>query len=539
MKLKTAYLIVILLVPFVFSCQQNPSPTQIAEEIKPLIEASDLDSSLINLYQSNSYKPLWVKSRSLKNSGADYFTELDEISFDGLVRADYIPQELTDLLDGIKSTRDPILHAQLDVAISRSFLSLASDLNIGRVDPADINIEWKLERKTPTEDYHEMMLALSKGGSVGKNLEQLRPTNALYKELKDLLKTLKDDGVEETPLIPSTEGKIEIGDRHKAIPAIRKKLLLLNDFQETQDENDQVYDDQLYEEVRQFQSRHGLIDDGVIGPDFITAINYSQQDLISKIIVNMERLRWLPDFSGIDKNKVIVNIPDFNLYYMEKGDTVLASKVVVGRDYRQTPVFKSEMTYLVFSPTWTLPETILWEDAIPSIQKDRDYLLKNNMEILDKERNKVNPKTIKWEKLKAEEDFPYLIRQAPGKNNPLGGVKFMFPNDFSIYIHDSPARGLFSQDGRTFSSGCIRMETPSAFALTLLRDDDDWNEEKITEAMEQDEEQTINLKEPLDVWILYLTTWKKNGPVEVREDVYKMDRKLAQALSLPISDGFF
>src|SRR5690606_26322095 len=142
--------------------------------------------------------------------------------------------------------------------------------------------------------------------------------------------------------------------------------------------------------------------------------------LMTKIKVNMERLRWLPDFNDEERNQVIVNIPDFHLYYIKQGDTIFTSKVVVGKDYRQTPVFKSEMTYLVFSPTWTLPETILWEDAIPSIQKDEDYLAENNMKVLDLQEKEVNYKKISWRKLENKEDFPYLIRQAPGSSNPLG-----------------------------------------------------------------------------------------------------------------------
>src|SRR5690606_30262102 len=236
----------------------------------------------------------------------------------------------------------------------------------------------------------------------------------------------------------------------------------------------------------------------------------------------MERLRWLPDFSETDKNKVIVNIPDFHLYYMQEKDTVLTSKVVVGKDYRQTPVFKSEMTYLVFSPTWTLPETILWEDAIPSIKNDEGYLKDNNMKVLDLQEKEVNYKKINWRKLENKEDFPYLIRQAPGSSNPLGKVKFMFPNEHYIYIHDSPAQGLFSQDERTFSSGCIRMEKPMEFAALLLKDAEDWDEEKIMEAMTLEEEKKVDLPEHQDVWILYLSIWGKEGDIEIREDVYDM-----------------
>src|SRR5690606_35470023 len=150
----------------------------------------------------------------------------------------------------------------------------------------------------------------------------------------------------------------------------------------------------------------------------------------------------------------------------------------------------------------------------------------------------VNYKKINWRKLENKEDFPYLIRQAPGSSNPLGKVKFMFPNEHYIYIHDSPAQGLFSQDERTFSSGCIRMEKPKEFAALLLKDAEDWDEEKIVEAMNLEEEKKVALPQTQDVWILYLSVWGKEGNIEVREDIYDMDKKLAKALSLPLSKYF-
>ena len=533
---KAVYFILALFI--VFSCQQKPSSEEISEVIPTLLAEADTNSTLTAAYKDNNYQPIWVQSGGLNKAGEEFLEELDHIALDGLVKNHYLTEEQLTLLQQVKASKDPQLHAQLDVLLSRSFLQLASDLNRGRIDPADVNIEWKMDRKDPTTDYKEQLLAIRSRSSVENALEELRPSNAMYDELKALLQQLRETPKAEMSSVTAFEGKIEKGDKHEAVPLIRQKLILLQDLEEGQKNTEQVYDDQLFEAVKKFQRRHGLIDDGVIGADFVAAINYSQQDLISKILVNMERLRWLPDFSESDKNKVIVNIPDFHLYYIQEDDTVLTSKVVVGKDYRQTPVFKSEMTFLVFSPTWTLPETILWEDAIPAIQQDRAYLAKNNMKVLDYQENEVNSRKINWNRLEGKEDFPYLIRQAPGSGNPLGKVKFMFPNEHYIYIHDSPAQALFSRDDRTFSSGCIRMEKPEEFASLLLEDANDWDSEKIAKAMSQDEEQTVNLKESLDVWLLYLTVWSKDGKLEVREDVYDMDRKLAESLSLSVSEHF-
>ena len=525
----------VLLLFIFFSCQQKPSSEEISESLSVLLAEADAD--LVAAYERNDYRPIWVKSGRLNNGGEKFLAGLEDVASDGLAKEDYWQEEQEGLLEQVKASKDPTLHARLDVAISQAFLQMASDLNRGKIDPSTMDIEWEMARKEPTVDYQEIMLNAGGGGAFENVLEELRPAHDTYANLRNLLQTLKESAVEESKLIVDAEGKIEKGDRHEVVPAIRKKLFFLKDLEQAADEGSQIYDDQLFEAVKRFQQRHGLIDDGVIGADFIEAINYSQQDLLTKVQVNMERFRWMPDSLNNDKNKVIVNIPDFHLFYVQNEDTVLTSKVVVGKEYRQTPVFQAEMTYLVFSPTWTLPETILWEDAIPAIQGDRGYLAKNNMKVLDYQGNEVSPRQIDWKGLKGKEDFPYLIRQAPGIANPLGKVKFMFPNDHSIYIHDSPAQALFTRDDRTFSSGCIRMEKPHEFAAMLL-EDAEWDEEMLTEAMNQPEEKTVNLKESQQVWLLYLTVWSENGNIEVREDVYGMDKRLAEALSLPISDHF-
>ncbi len=527
----------ILFLFIVFSCQQKPSSEEISEILSVVLAETDPEVDLEAAYESNDYRPIWVKSGGLNNGGEKFLEGLKEIDSDGLTKEDYWREGQQELLEQVRSSKNPALHARLDIALSKAFLQMASDLNRGKVDPSAMDIEWKMARKAPTVDYRSLMLDLADKGAIEKVLDELRPGHGTYGDLRNLFKSLSENPLEESGSIATLEGKIEKGDQHEAIPAIRKKLIVLKDLEQTPDAVSQVYDEQLLEAVKRFQRRHGLIDDGVIGADFIKAINYSYQDLLTKVQVNMERLRWMPDSLDNDKNKVIVNIPDFHLFYVQNEDTVLTSRVVVGKEYRQTPVFIAEMTYLAFSPTWTLPETILWEDAIPAIQKDRSYLDKNNMKVLDYQGNEVNPREISWDQLKGKEDFPYIIRQAPGSNNPLGKIKFMFPNEHAIYIHDSPAQYLFTRDDRTFSSGCIRMEKPQEFAAMLL-EDADWDEEMLIEAMNQPEEKAVNLQESQQVWLLYLTVWSDNKRIEVREDVYGMDRKLAEALSLPLSDRF-
>ena len=532
---RITYFISILITAF--SCQQ-PSQKDIGESLEHILKSSEPDSLLTRIYEERNFKPIWVKSGGLKKQAENYFNELNLVAYDGLNKEDYIPDNQHQLLKEIGESSDPKAHAALDIAISQSFLNLASDMNIGKINPSSVNISWRMSRKTPTADYGQALLAMGDGKSLEQCLDELRPQHVHYEKLSTLLEELlSQESSEETKPVNAIQGEIERGDHHDAIPLIREKLVRLGDLPENDQASDDEYDDRLYESVRKFQLRHGLIADGVIGSDFIASVNYNNSDLITKIKVNLERLRWLPDFTSGEKARIIVNIPDFQLYYMEGKDTVFKSRVVVGKDYRQTPVFKAEMTYLVFSPTWTLPQTILWEDVIPAIRKDASYLEMNDMKVFDHEEKEVDFEEIPWDKLEGEEDFPYFIRQGPGGINPLGKVKFMFPNEYSIYIHDSPARELFSQDDRTFSSGCIRMENPFEFARILL-EGTDWNGEKIREAMDSGDEKRVDLAEAKDVWLLYLSIWDDEGRVEMRKDIYGMDRELAEALSLPVSEQF-
>lgn len=470
MSCKYPYFILLLII--VFSCQ-NPSKNQIAENIEALTQAPEMDSSLTRVYVEAEYKPIWVKAQGLNKKAEDFLAALDGLVYDGLDKSDYLTEDLFRLIENIRLSEDPAEHAALDLAFSKSFLDMASDLTIGKINPETTGIEWKMDQKSPTADFGEMLLSIANGNSVEDVFDQLRPQNIRYRELRAFLVSMLDPSVEEAEGVNLLEEKI------------------------------------------------------------------NRSDLIAKIKVNLERLRWLPDFTNPETDKIIVNIPDFHLFYVEGEDTVFTSKVVVGNEYRQTPVFKAEMGYLVFSPTWTLPETILWEDVIPSIQDDVDYLKKNDMKVLDYQEKEVDYREIDWDELETDKGFPYLIRQSPGTSNPLGSVKFMFPNEYSIYIHDTPAKGLFSREERTFSSGCIRMENAVQFAELLLEESDDWDAGKMNDAMDDQEETRVDLDGDLDVWILYLTVWGGGEDIQIREDVYDMDRKIAHALNLSLTEDFF
>jgi len=530
------YLLLFLMSLAIFSCSHNPTTEDISEQLSLMSGDANRDSLYNKVYSHNEFQPIWVKAQGLNSQGDAYLDYLEEIKYDGLDKTDYLFDEIESLVDELSNSNDPELHAVLDMMLSNSFIKLSRDLDLGKVDPTKLDMDWKIESEPVGEDYHALLLDISTNNvSVEKTLNKLRPENFRYEQLRAMLQKAMEQEEEEV-IVLNFDGKIEQGESHEKIPAIRRKLIATGDLKSYSPSDSTVYDDRLAEGVRFFQARHGLNDDAVLGQDFIEAINYSNQDLITKIKVNLERFRWLPNFVDGEGDKVIVNIPDFYLDYISGKDTIFTSRVVVGKEYRQTPVFSSKMSYLVFSPTWTLPTTILWEDAIPAIQKDRSYLEKNKMQVVTADGEPVDSRSINWSNVE-KGNFPYMIRQSPGAHNSLGRVKFMFPNDYSIYIHDSPAKALFDKDERTFSSGCIRLEKPKEFASLLLQDSG-WDETEIIQAMDRPDEKNVNLERNPEVWILYLTIWENKNGIQVREDVYSGDRKLAEALSLPVSKHF-
>jgi murein L,D-transpeptidase YcbB/YkuD len=280
--------------------------------------------------------------------------------------------------------------------------------------------------------------------------------------------------------------------------------------------------------LRKYQAANGMNPDGVIGALVAESLNKSPQDLIDIAAVNMERLRWMPAMDW-DQEMVLVNVANYQLDYMEKADTIFTAKVIVGKEYSESPAFTAPMSYIVFSPYWNIPPSITKDEILPAVRKNKNYLAEKNMELVSNSGETIDARRVDW---KSVEDgtFPYRVRQKPGGDNSLGLVKFMFPNEYNIYIHDTPARSLFQKETRALSHGCIRIENPDQFAKILLNDKE-WDEERIQKAMNQDKEETVKLDRKIPVVLLYMTFWAgEDGKANFRSDVYDRDAALLKAL---------
>jgi murein L,D-transpeptidase YcbB/YkuD len=379
---------------------------------------------------------------------------------------------------------------------------------------------WVMERDVfasyPTEESPEYLL-LRHPGYV-----RLRDTLAFYRSIQER------GGWPGVPVGPM----MSRGATGERITALKHRLIVSGDLPISQRGDGAIFDEALEEAVRRFQRRHGLDVDGVVGPATLEALNVSVNERIRQIKKNMERWRWVPHDLGI--RIIAVNIAGFWLQALEKNRPILEMRVVAGKRYTRTPVFRARMTHAVFRPYWNVPSSIARKEMLPLIKRDPGYLEKNRLRVFrgwDPENGEIDPKNIDWSQL-APHHFPYRLRQDPGPMNALGRVKFVFPNRFNVYLHDTPERELFARTVRGFSHGCIRVEKPVELAQFVLRDDPRWTRERILLAMEEGSaNQIVRLHEPITVHIEYWTAWvDEDGTAQFRKDIYEWDELLEEEL---------
>lgn len=461
----------------------------------------------------------WVEQNevpTLNAKGAAVVRVMERAERQGLRPADYALPD-ADTPDG------------LDRAVSRTLLRYLTDLQAGRVapkkvDPALFVFQREVDGPALLETVHD-------APETAKAMAELAPGNPIYRRLRRLLldyRALAKTGG--WPTVP--EGPtLKPGMTDPRVSAVRRRLSATADLTPVAGATD-LYDDALESAVRQFQRRHGLDSDGAIGAKTVTAMNVPVQERIRQIVLNMERFRWMPDDFGDDH--VFVNMAGFELDYVIGGVTRLAMRVIIGRPYRETPIFSDRIRYLEFNPTWSVPAKIAAQDLLPKIKKDPSYLTSGGYELFAGYQNdapRVDPATVNWAAI-PKGKFPYRLRQAPGEKNALGQVKFMFPNQFDVYLHDTPARELFAKSVRNFSSGCIRLQKPITLAEVMLAADGQ-DPHKVRSILDSKKTTRVNLKTPVPVHLTYLTAWiGEGGTVEFRDDIYGRDALLAKALGL-------
>ncbi|WP_194777284.1 L,D-transpeptidase family protein [Pararhodonellum marinum] len=490
--------------------------------------------TMLRFYTNRAFDPAWFEQGKLTCNAYEMRYQIQQSFFDGLVPEDYHLGIINDYFETLEKDQDEYTvkqQANLDIFLTDAYIMLSTHLFTGKLNPDEMAANWNIQRKNSNLLIDPRLEEAIQGNKIKTSLQELWPSFRIYPRMRESLREFHEINKKEKPKWNklTVEKSLKPGERNPILHQIRERLIFWGDLEPYEAPDLNQYDSILLSGVQRLQVRNGLLPDGVLGAGTLEALNKSPQDLMGQVAVNLERLRWLPDSLKFDK-LILVNIANFQMDYLKDRDTLLTSNAIVGKDYRATPVFDARMSYLVFSPTWTVPPTILANDVIPAVKRDLGYLAAKKMRILTHSGVEVDPKSIDWSKITAR-NFPYMVRQDPGQQNSLGLVKFMFPNKYNVYIHDTPTRSLFSRDNRALSSGCIRIEKPIEFAKLLLEEFPQWDEEAIKKAMNSGKERTVNLKESIPVVILYLTFWTDGkNEMHVRNDLYKRDGRILAEL---------
>lgn len=518
------------------------------------------------LYEGNGFQRLWDAGRA-----EQLLRGIREAETDGLDPRDYHAAVLEVLARAGHDGGVPpsTLLVDRDLVLTDAFVLLWSHLRFGKLESKADTLpplpRWDLRRtidgREPAEALREMLRAAAEPpavagaqgpGGIERLLLSARPQHPLYAGLRAAL--IEHRGLAAAGGWPAwTPGaRLDPGGRDARAPQLRRRLGLPAD-------TSLAYDAALEAAVRAFQRRHGLPVDGILGPRTQAALAVPVADRVEQLRANLERARWL--LRDLDGRFVLVNIPDQSVELIEDGRVVWRSLAAVGKPLRQTPSLRARLTYLVFNPTWTVPEVILEREIIPGMRADRTTLARRRLRLIDRDGREAHADSVDWVRADARR-FPYLVRMDPGPDNPLGRIKFMLPNDHQVYLHDTPSKTLFDRSRRAASSGCIRLEDPLGLAERLLagqavpslpraNGEDDasfaactsaspvWTRAVIDCVVLAGKTATVPLRQPLPVVVLYLTAWRdEEGTTQFRDDLYGRDAPLLEALGLRHTAGY-
>ena len=529
--------------------QPAPQPLSAAGEglLRTLVQAgelselrwpdfSDYRAHVAKFYEANGFALLWVKEMQATKQAQDAIALFGEAEQKGLSAEDYDGPRWDARLAKLKpATQHPDEQnaVRFDVALTVSLMRYISDLHIGKVNPQRFHFQIDVTQKK--YDLPEFLQEhVVNAPDVSSALAEVEPPYPGYQRTIRALKTYlelarEDDG--ET--LPEVKKPVQPGETYPGVPRLVRLLRRVGDLPNDAvvDPGRSVYDKALVDAVRSFQQRHGLAADGRIDARTIAELNVPLSRRVRQMQLTLERWRWMPN--EYQHAPIVANIPEFRIRaYDQQFKIGTTMNVVVGQAYRHdTPVFVGTMRYVIFRPYWEVPPSIAGREILPAIERNPAYLSKENLELVDPRQNPVASDSITLGMVEEIRRGQLFIRQRPGPKNSLGLVKFMFPNEFDVYMHDTPATELFEKSRRDFSHGCIRLEKPADLAAWVLRDNPGWTLERIRAAMNGDKTEQVNLTHPIPVLILYATVIvSEDGIVHFYDDIYGHDATLEQAL---------
>ena len=493
-----------LLAAFAVPSAQTRNDSPIAVELRnapPEAANASLEGdlpALSHFYAQRQYQPAWTDGASLNTGGESVLRELMRAREEGLSDGDYLVTPIS----ALAAKKDPASSAHLEILVSLAAIRYAHDLGWGVTLPSEVDKDNWYDARPFAADI--VLDAVVQAPDAGAALRAYEPRTFVYRELKQALADLRAIQAGGRLKSASDGPVLKQGDTGPRVQELRARLVERGDLSSALATGDTL-DADVTAALKRFQSRHGLKEDGVYGKNVISEINVPIANRIQQVRLAMERMRWLPPTSS--GRRIAVNIADFRTYVFDGDQITFETRAVVGKHFHETPMFNALMTYVVINPYWNVPPSITRSEILPKIKADPDYLAKNHMEMSGA-----------------------TVSQLPGPWNSLGRFKFMFPNPHNVYLHDTPARTLFSEADRAFSHGCVRLEKPADLAAVLLGGQG-WTPERIQAAVATGQQTVVNLSTPIPVTISYATAFRTpDGLLHYRRDVYGRDRKLLAAL---------
>jgi L,D-transpeptidase YcbB len=446
-------------------------------------------------YQQRENKPLWVDGAGTTVRGRALAQALLNAARDGLDPTDY------DAGPAVLDAGSAEQLAAAELALSFTLVRYASDLRDGRALPTKI----ERDRRIIPLDPVQILTAVADAPDPAAFVDSLAPANAIYLGLRESLARHRAIAAAGGwPQLPDG-ANFGTGSIDPRVQTLRLRLKLTGDLAtDAQGHPQSRFDEDVHQAVRRFQERHGLPANGVVDEQTRTLLNIPVQDRIRQILANLERARWLPDDLG--DPYILVNLADFSLQVVEGGRDVMHMRVIIGEPETITPVFSDRISYIEVNPYWNIPRSIAVDEKLPVLRRNPGALKAQNIRLFGPNGKDIDPTTINWPVVNAN-NFNYRLRQDPGAQNTLGRIKFMFPNPYDVYLHDTPSRALFQRQVRAFSHGCIRVEKPIELATFLLRSKEGWGRARIQRTIAEGKNRTIVLKDPVSVHLVYLTAW--------------------------------
>ncbi|HEY0511610.1 MAG TPA: L,D-transpeptidase family protein [Thermoanaerobaculia bacterium] len=464
-------------------------------------------------YDRRHYAPAWIGDQGLRPDADELVAALADAPADGLDAERYHLADLRQHLAQVRSHPTPGDLAEIDLRLTDAFLRLAADLRNGAVNPELIYDDCEID--LPEVDLSAALESALAAGRVRPALAELAPAHAGYRALKAALAQVREVAARGGwPPVPDGP-PLRPGERGDRVAALRARLEASGDLAPaatTVPADRDLYDAPLQDALRELQDRHGLDADGALGKGTLAALNVPAERRARQIEINLDRWRWLPRDLG--ERYIMVNIAGFTLELVDGGKPALSMRVVAGKPTSRTPMFSGTLRNVVLNPYWNVPAGIVKKEILPHMRRDPGYAERENLEV-------------------TRSGSGVEVRQKPGPKNALGRVKFLFPNRFDVYLHDTPSRSLFSRTVRGFSHGCIRVEKPVELAEYLLQDDPAWTPQKIAATLNKGREVWVTIPKPLPVHLVYWTAWVDGaGTLQLRDDLYGRDKPLLDLIAI-------